>query len=133
MSHPDAAEWEVTCQAKMHSFEHMNVYEVAPWPKDKNVVGSKWVFHIKWGPNGAILKYKACVVAQGFTQIEGINYDEMFAPVAKLASLRISVEQGFINPQGYMGKGTKGKGRGWKSKPLPKPVPLLWVVGLPVG
>jgi hypothetical protein len=44
-----------------------------------------------------------------------------------------SVEQGFINPQGYVGKGTKGKGRGWKSKPLPKPVPLLWVAGLPVG
>jgi hypothetical protein len=39
----------------------------------------------------------------------------------------ISVEQGFINPQGYMGKGTKGKGRDWKSKPL------LWVVGLPAG
>jgi hypothetical protein len=88
MSRPDAAEWEVACQAEMRSFEHMSVYEVVPRPKGKNVVGSKWVFRIKRGPDGAILKYKARVVAQGFTQIEGVDYDEMFAPVAKLASLR---------------------------------------------
>jgi hypothetical protein len=88
MSRPDVAEWEVACQAEMRSFKHMHIYEVAPRPKNKNIVGSKWVFHIKWGPNGAILKYKARVVTQGFTQIEGINYDETFAPVTKLASLR---------------------------------------------
>jgi hypothetical protein len=41
------------------------------------------------GPDGSIQKYKACIVAQGFTQIEGIDYDETFAPVAKLASLRV--------------------------------------------
>jgi hypothetical protein len=87
MSRPDAAEWEVACQAEMRSFEHMSVYEVVPRPKGKNVVGSKWVFRIKRGPDGAILKYKARVVAQGFTQIEGVDYDETFAPVAKLASL----------------------------------------------
>jgi hypothetical protein len=66
----------------------MSVYKVVPHPKGKNVVGSKWVFRIKRGPDGAILKHKARVVAQGFTQIEGVNYDETFAPVAKLASLR---------------------------------------------
>jgi hypothetical protein len=88
MSCQDAAEWEVACQAEMRSFEHMKVYEVVPRPKDKNVVGSKWVFCIKRGPDGAVLKYKARVVAQGFTQIEGVDFDETFAPVAKLASLR---------------------------------------------
>jgi hypothetical protein len=82
-------EWEVACQAEMRSFEHMKVYEIVPRPKGKNVVGSKWVFRIKLGPNSAILKYEACVVAQGFTQIEGVNYNETFAPVAKLASLRV--------------------------------------------
>jgi transposase InsO family protein len=88
MSRPDVVEWEVACQAEMHSFEHMHVYEVAPRPKNKNVVSSKWVFCIKRGPDSAILKYKARVVTQGFTQIEGVDYDETFAPVAKLASLR---------------------------------------------
>ena len=51
-------------------------------------MGSKWVFCIKWGPNGAIQKYKACVIMQGFTQIEGVDYDKTFMPVAKLSSLR---------------------------------------------
>jgi len=65
----------------------MGVYDVVLWPENRKVLGSKWVLHIKHGPNGAIQKYKARVVAQGFTQIEGMDYNEMFAPVAKLASL----------------------------------------------
>jgi hypothetical protein len=52
------------------------------------VVRLKWVFCIKRGPNGTIQKYKAHIVVQGFTQIEGIDYDKTFAPVAKFASLR---------------------------------------------
>ena len=60
---------------------------MVPCPKERKVVGSKWVFQIKQGPNRAIQKYKARVVAQGFTQIEGIDYDETFTPVAKLSSL----------------------------------------------
>jgi hypothetical protein len=88
MARPDAAEWEVVCEAERHAFEHMGMYEVVPHPKGRKVVGSKWVFCIKRGPDGEIQKYKARVVAQGFTQIEGIDYDEMFVPVAKFASLR---------------------------------------------
>ena len=89
MAHPDAAEWEVACDAEKRAFEHMGVYQVVPRPKGRRVVGSRWVFRVKRGPDGAILKYKARVVAQGFTQIEGVDYDETFAPVAKLTSLRV--------------------------------------------
>jgi reverse transcriptase-like protein len=65
----------------------MGIYEVVPHPKGRKVVGSKWVFHIKCGPDGTIQKYKACVIAQGFTQIKNIDYDETFAPVAKFTLL----------------------------------------------
>jgi hypothetical protein len=89
MARPDAAEWEVACKAERRAFEHMGVYEVVPCPKGRKVVGSKWVFRIKRGPDGEIQKYKARIVAQGFTQIEGVDYNETFAPVAKFASLRV--------------------------------------------
>ena len=88
MARPDAAEWELACDNKKRAFEHLGVYEIVPRPIDRKVVGSKWVFHIKRGPDGSIQKYKACIVAQGFTQIEGIDYDKTFVPVTKLASLR---------------------------------------------
>jgi hypothetical protein len=66
----------------------MGVYEIVPHPKGRKVVGSKWVFRIKRGPDREIQKYKARVVAQDFTQIEGVDYDKTFTPVAKLSSLR---------------------------------------------
>lgn len=89
MARPDAAEWEAACQDEMRAFESMGVYKLVPRPKGQNVVGSKWVFRIKRGPDGTIQKYKARVVAQGFTQVEGVDFDETFAPVAKFTSLRI--------------------------------------------
>jgi reverse transcriptase-like protein len=87
MARSDAAEWELAWNDKCHAFEHMGIYEVVPCPKGRKVVGSKWVFRIKHGPDGTIQKYKARVIAQGFTQIENIDYDETFAPVAKFTSL----------------------------------------------
>jgi hypothetical protein len=87
MARPDAVEWELACENEKRAFENLSVYEIMPCPDDCKVVGSKWVFRIKCGPDGTIQKYKARVVAQGFTQIEGIDYDETFVPVAKLASL----------------------------------------------
>ena len=87
MARPDASEWELTCEDERCAFERMGVYKVVPRPDNRKVVGSKWVFHIKQGPNREVQKYKARVVAQGFSQIEGINYNETFAPVTKFPSL----------------------------------------------
>jgi hypothetical protein len=88
MARPDAVEWELACENEKRAFENLSVYEIVPRPNDRKVIGSKWVFRIKCRPDGTIQKYKARVVAQGFTQIEGIDYNETFTPVAKLASLR---------------------------------------------
>ena len=88
MARPDADMWDAACEEEKRSFEIMGVYDVVPRPEHRKILGSKWVLRVKRGPDGAIQKYKARVVAQGFTQIEGVDYDETFAPVAKLASLR---------------------------------------------
>jgi hypothetical protein len=87
MSGPDATQWEMACADKMHVFKHMGVYKIVPHPADRKIIGSKWVFRIKRRPTGEIQKYKARIIAQGFTQIEGIDYDETFAPIAKLISI----------------------------------------------
>jgi Reverse transcriptase (RNA-dependent DNA polymerase) len=87
MSRPDAAQWEMACTDEMCAFKHMGMYEVIPRPASRKIVGSKWVFRIKHRPTGEIQKYKARIMAQGFTQIEGIDYDKTFTPVAKLTSI----------------------------------------------
>ena len=55
-------------------------------PPGANIIGSKWVFKVKKDAAGNVAQYKARLVAQGFSQIGGVNYNDTYAPVAKLAS-----------------------------------------------
>jgi hypothetical protein len=64
------------------------VWEVVPKPKNKDVVSSKWIYKIKHATNESIEKYKARFVARGFSQKEGIDYEETFALVARYTSIR---------------------------------------------
>ena len=89
MAQLDTTEWELACKDKYHTFDHMGIYEIVPYPHNHKIVGSRWVFHVKRGPDGSIQKYKAHIVAQGFMQVEGIDFNETFALVAKLISLCI--------------------------------------------
>ena len=57
-------------------------------PPGANIIRSKWVFKAKQDAAGNIARYKARLVAQGFSQISGVDYDDVYAPVAKLASSR---------------------------------------------
>lgn len=69
--------------------EEMGVWKIIDRPADNNVLGLKWVFKFKQlDPSGRPIKFKARLVAQGFKQREGIDYDETFAPTACVASLR---------------------------------------------
>ncbi len=86
MKRSDAAEWDVACEDEIRMFQQMGVYDVVPRPDGRKVIGSKWVFRIKRGPDGQVQKYKARIVAQGFTQVEGLDYNQTFAPVVKLST-----------------------------------------------
>jgi len=88
MASPDAPKWLTTCEEEMRTWKDLDVYDIVPQLKGRKGIGSKWVFHVKRGPDGSIQKHKARIVAQGFTQVEGINFDQTFAPVVKFSSLR---------------------------------------------
>ena len=64
------------------------VWDVIPRPKGKTVVTSKWIYKIKHAVDGSIEKNKARFVARGFSQKEGIDYEENFAPVSRYTSIR---------------------------------------------
>jgi hypothetical protein len=65
-----------------------SVWDIVPRPIDKSVVGSRWIYKVKQAADGSVEKYKARFVARGFSQIEGIDYGETFAPVARYSSIR---------------------------------------------
>ena len=65
-----------------------DVWDFVPRPKGKSIVTSKSIYKIKHATNGSIEKYKAIFVARGFSQKEGIDYEETFAPVARYTSMR---------------------------------------------
>ncbi|RVX08050.1 Retrovirus-related Pol polyprotein from transposon TNT 1-94 [Vitis vinifera] len=81
--------WVDALHEELNQFSRNDVWFLVPRPKDVNVIGTKWIFKNKMDENGVIVRNKARLVAQGFKQIEGIDFDETFAPVARLESIRI--------------------------------------------
>ncbi|KAJ4801076.1 hypothetical protein LUZ62_052322 [Rhynchospora pubera] len=81
--------WRLAMAAELDALAHNATWELVPPPSDAHVVGSKWLFRIKYKPDGSIEKYKARLVAKGYSQLEGIDYYETFSPVVKPSTVRV--------------------------------------------
>ncbi|GKC03144.1 retrovirus-related pol polyprotein from transposon TNT 1-94 [Tanacetum coccineum] len=81
--------WVDVMQEDLNQFYRNKVWTLVPLPYGKIAIGSKWVFRNKKDEHGIVTKNKARLVAQGYSQEEGIDYDETFAPVARMESIRI--------------------------------------------
>ena len=87
MKQSDADLWYKVMQDKLGMFEKIGLYKEVKCPCDCKVIDSEWGYKIKWGPNGEIEKYKAQLIAKGFTQIHRIDYANTFVPVTKFATI----------------------------------------------
>ncbi|GJX71515.1 putative ribonuclease H-like domain-containing protein [Tanacetum coccineum] len=81
--------WIEAIQEELHEFERLEVWELVPPPDKVFVISLKWIYKVKLDELGGILKNKARLVARGYRQEEGIDFEESFAPVARLEAIRI--------------------------------------------
>jgi hypothetical protein len=88
MQRPDTNLWYKAAVKEMQAHIENGTWELVKLPPGRKAIGSKWVFKVKRNANSSIKRYKARLVAQGFSQRPGIDFDETFAPTAKWAALR---------------------------------------------
>ncbi|WVZ64335.1 hypothetical protein U9M48_013870, partial [Paspalum notatum var. saurae] len=82
-------DWIIAMQEELNYFTHNEVWVLEEHPKDKNIIGTKWVFRNKQDEHGVVVRNKARLVAKGFAQVEGLDFGETFAPVARLEAICI--------------------------------------------
>jgi hypothetical protein len=91
MHTPQAVQWKAAMQAEIDSLHAAGTYELAPLPTGHRAIGCKWVLKAKRNAAGAVVKYKARLVAKGFAQRYGVDYEETYAPVCRIGSIRVLI------------------------------------------
>jgi hypothetical protein len=89
MAGPDSDKWLEAMKSEIGSMYENEVWTLTDLPDDRQAIENKWIFKKKTDADGNVTIYKARLVAKGYRQVQGVDYDETFSPVAKLKSVRI--------------------------------------------
>jgi hypothetical protein len=79
--------WNKAMDEELYQIENNDTWELVPRPKNKNVIGTKWVFINKLNEGGQVTRNKARLVCKGYTQVEGIKFEETFSPVSRMEAI----------------------------------------------
>nr|GEX06146.1 integrase, catalytic region, zinc finger, CCHC-type, peptidase aspartic, catalytic [Tanacetum cinerariifolium] len=83
--------WIESMQEELHPFDRLNIWELVDRPLCKNVINMKWLWKNKRDEENTVIRNKSCLVAKGYTQKEGVDFEESFAPVARLEAIRLFI------------------------------------------
>ncbi|GBO43826.1 Retrovirus-related Pol polyprotein from transposon TNT 1-94 [Araneus ventricosus] len=86
---PETSKWEDAMNRELKVMHERNVWELVKPPKDAKILGNRWVHTLKGNERNEIVTYRARLVAQGFDQIKGESYDEVFSPVVNFSIIRL--------------------------------------------
>jgi hypothetical protein len=81
--------WKEDMVEEMKPLHKNETWDLVELPSGRNLVGRKWVFKKKMNTTGQVKKFKARLVAKGYSQVEAVDFSEIFSPVAKLTSIRV--------------------------------------------
>ena len=83
-----SVQWREAMESEYSSLLKNDTWNLVPPPEGKNIVGSRWILKVKRDQDGGVDRFKARLVAQGYSQVKGVDYDEVFSPVARYTSVR---------------------------------------------
>jgi hypothetical protein len=79
--------WNKAMDEELDQIEKNDTWDFVPIPKNKNVIGTKWVFINKLNEDGQVTRKKAILVCKGYTQVEGIDFEETFSPITRMEAI----------------------------------------------